>query len=108
MIFFEKLTERSVFVAEKNLRIPTDYTSLLRKAEGNPVATSMEFHAMLCALFEALLGIPMSAKSEIVFRMTMDSSCLNSFGGMPSCWSANISTTVRFFFCPAVKVSETS
>ena len=69
--FFEKLAERSAFVTEKNVRIPTDYTSLLRKAEGNPVATSMEFHAMLCAVFEALLGIPMNAIDNGAVKKTV-------------------------------------
>ena len=70
--FFEKLAERSVFVTENNVRIPTDYTSLLRKAEENPVATSMEFHhAMLCAVFEALLGIPMNAIDNGAVKKTV-------------------------------------
>ena len=69
--FFEKRTERSAFVTEKNVRIPTDYNSLLRKPEGNPVATSMEFHAMLCALFQALLGIPMNAIDNGAVKKTV-------------------------------------
>lgn len=68
--FFEKLQEGTPF-AVAEVEIPLDYINLLRRAEGNSVATSMEFHTMLCSMFEALIGVPMNAIDQGAVKKTV-------------------------------------
>ena len=62
--FFEKLQSQSTFITEHNVSVPTSFQHMLKKANGNPIATTTEFYNMLNALFEAIVGMPPNALDQ--------------------------------------------